>query len=284
MTKLANGTGDWNRYYSQEDDSVNFFKPTGDHGKLEARYVRREQDYFICYLSSATGCNRSCRFCHLTQTKQTMYSQATFNDFLNQAHQVFEHYTTQSPAKKVHFNFMARGEPLDNAHVRDPRLMALLDCQARSYGIDEVKFNISTIMPKKGQARTLNPEIVRLYYSLYSLDPKFRRRWLPHSADPRLALKALKKWGGEVKLHWAFIKDENDSQEGLYEIIDCLHDMYFHPDINIIQYNPFNCHSQASPQEVVATRVAALQLEGFNVKQIPRVGFDVAASCGMFLK
>jgi len=46
---------------SQEDQSVNFIADDGNDGFLEARYVRREDNYFIVYLSSQTGCIKACQ-------------------------------------------------------------------------------------------------------------------------------------------------------------------------------------------------------------------------------
>ncbi|HEU0077166.1 MAG TPA: hypothetical protein VFQ76_05915, partial [Longimicrobiaceae bacterium] len=96
---------------SSIDASVNFVE-TQLTGFLESRYVRKCDDYFICYLSSQSGCNRGCRFCHLTATGQTRAQDATKNDIIDQASAVLRHYKGQKPAKYVHYNFMARGEAL----------------------------------------------------------------------------------------------------------------------------------------------------------------------------
>ena len=99
---------------SAQDASVNWDRPA-DVGRLEARYVRRCADYFVVYLSSQTGCAQGCRMCHLTATGQTRLRDVTFGEMLEQARTVLDHYRREAPpARTVHFNFMARGEPLAN--------------------------------------------------------------------------------------------------------------------------------------------------------------------------
>jgi 23S rRNA (adenine2503-C2)-methyltransferase len=100
---------DFNVHHSAEDDSVNFVAGVG-FAAFEARYVRRSDDYFIAYLSSHTGCDRACRFCHLTAMGETSMAWAGMPDFMAQAHRVLSHYILEvdTPADRVHFNFMAR--------------------------------------------------------------------------------------------------------------------------------------------------------------------------------
>ena len=101
---------------SRLDASVNFVK-LADVGRIEARYVRRTDDYVVVYLSSQTGCRQACRMCHLTATGQTKLRDTTREELLEQADLVLDHYRAQQPARSVHFNFMARGEPMLNHTV-----------------------------------------------------------------------------------------------------------------------------------------------------------------------
>ena len=63
---------DFSAIRSAMDQSVNFSRPTSDGGMVETRFVRRIPTRFIVYISSMTGCDKACRFCHLTQTQASL--------------------------------------------------------------------------------------------------------------------------------------------------------------------------------------------------------------------
>lgn len=283
---------------SELDLSVNFEHRFTDHpGRLEARFVRRMDDYFIVYLSSQTGCKQACRMCHLTATGQTKLRDVTIEEYFDQAERVLQYYDGQPHARMVHFNFMARGEPLANKiflEHADEILEGLAE-MASKRGL-EYKFLISTIYPKEMNSHMLNtifkdpalyPEI---YYSIYSTDPAFRRKWLPKAAKPAEAIFDLSCWqtvtGKTPKIHYAFIKDENDSVEDIEGIIDLMDQFKLKVNWNIVRYNPPEGHSSEEPPETTVNHLADVirhKLPEARVKVIPRVGTDVKASCGTFL-
>lgn len=282
--------------FSQEDASVNFVTRCPNGGAFESRYVRREDSYFICYLSSHSGCNMACRFCHLTQTGQTMMESATIDDFLAQARLVFEHYKTQPPAERVNFNFMARGEPLSNTTIQMEwkALYDALRALAAEYGV-EPKFNISTIYPvefKWGLAETFAGTDVNFYYSAYSVDKfNFRKKWIPKAWSVRYALEQFRVWqartGGLLTLHWAFIEGENDSIKDLNEIIYNVRYEELKCKFNLVRYNPYSPAQGKEPSEEKLQELFDYMnraLDHPNSRIVPRVGFDVKASCGMFVE
>lgn len=282
------------RLQSEIDDSINFVE-TVDIGKLESRFVRRVQDYFITYISSQTGCDQACRMCHLTSTGQNKLRDATMPEMVQQAAHVLNEYRLRAnPAKYVHFNFMARGEPLNNQHmVHDNQMLfKFLDLSAMAYGL-ESKFLVSTILPASmpGTLSTVFDGDIKpfIYYSLYSMDTAFRRRWLPRAIDPNEALAQLKEFSvgseNQPKIHFAFIEGENDSVGSVERVCEAMvsHDARF--DVNIVRYNPYSAKQGVESSEDVIERNAQLirDVVGCNVKVIPKVGFDVKASCGMFV-
>jgi 23S rRNA (adenine2503-C2)-methyltransferase len=280
---------------SSQDASVNWDR-AASIGRIEARYVRRCSDYFVVYLSSQTGCNQGCRMCHLTATGQTRLRDVTFAEMIDQAVTVLDHYRREAPpARFVHFNFMARGEPLANqALLADADgLLGELARLAVALGL-RPRHLISTIYPRELAGRFLedvflthHPEI---YYSIYSMSDRFRRRWLPRALPADEALDRLSSWQRStnkiVTLHHAYIAGENDSEGDVHAICDALEERGLMVHVNIVRYNPFDpARHGVEPPEAVIERNAAIyreRLPNARVSVIARVGFDVAASCGMF--
>lgn len=282
-----------NVLHSVEDKSVNFVEEQLA-GFLEARYVRRCEEYFVCYLSSHTGCNRGCAFCHLTATGQTSFKPTSINDYVAQALHVFKHYRQQKPAKYMHYAFMARGEPLANPLLLDrgDELLVRLGQLAKDEGLP-AKFAVSTIMPQ-----TLNKPLVEvfgftsptIYYSMYSVDEAWRAKWMPTAMPVQQALGMLSDWQRHskkiVKLHWALIAGENDSEEQAEAVCDAVAQAGMLCEFNLVRYNPASSAQGVEADEDAISAYVTVLRERFpgTVKVVSRVGHDVKASCGMFVE
>lgn len=278
---------------SKEDASVNIVEENLQ-GFIESRYVRRSNDYFNCYLSSQTGCNKGCRFCHLTATKQTQFVNVTTRQFLDQAQSVFDqYYKSGKSAKRVHYSFMARGEPLSNLWIlrNGEDLLRKLGEFALGHQL-QPKFNISTIMPKSLDYSLVEifPLITpTIYYSLYSPDERFREKWMPQAMPVPKALDMLKDYQESskklIKIHYAFIKGENDSREQLERMCDMIEFRGLRCEFNLVRYNPFSAEQGVeSDEQTLHWNLEYLQQRLGAAKMIQRVGFDVKASCGMFVQ
>lgn len=284
---------------SEIDPSVNFVWDVAPGEALEARYVRRHENYVACYLSTQTGCAQACRMCHLTATGQNHPRDAKFDEVVDQARTVLDYYHQTKPgAKTVHYNFMARGEPMDSLLIvnESQRLFLRLGEMAAEYGMIP-RFLVSTIMPTsipfslEQLFPTVHPEI---YYSLYSMDPKFRKRWLPRAMPPENALDLLTEWQRHtkkiVRIHHALIRGENDNWVGNFsdvrQIAQAVRERGLRADFTLVRYNPPGEKYGSEPDQETYQRYAAelqTELPMSRIKTIDRVGFDVAASCGMFV-
>ena len=134
---------------------------------------------------------------------------------------------------------------------------------------------------------THHPDI---YYSIYSMSERFRRRWLPKALPAEAALDRLTSWQRSthkiVTLHHAYIAGENDAEGDVHAICDALEERGLMVHVNIVRYNPHDPsrHGVEPPEEVIERNAAIYRsrLPNARVSVIARVGFDVAASCGMF--
>lgn len=283
---------DFSAIRSAMDQSVNFSRPTSDGGMVETRFVRRIPTRFIVYISSMTGCDKACRFCHLTQTAQTMARLLSVEEMVAQAETVLA-AAEFSPGETVHFNFMARGEPLSNPAVGG-ELFERLRNLAVSLGL-KPRVKLSTILPLDFAERDWKEFVpdgipVDMYYSLYHLDADWRRRWIPKAMVPSDALRHLSAYRAatsqRIVLHWALIDGENDAVEHASAICVEAAKWSLDFDFNLVRYNAANGKSRESPRDRIDAYLAEMSRHVTapnRVKEIPRVGFDVAASCGMFL-
>lgn len=270
------------------DNSINFVEQQLT-GFIESRYVRRVPEYFIAYLSSQTGCNRGCKMCHLTTSHQTQFTNCDLQDFSSQLSSILSHYSTESSAKYVHINFMARGEMLANPTIinNSTELFYKLGQQCQEYSLP-VKFNASTIIPK-----TLRKSLIEcfpiitptIYYSIYSIEDNFRSKWLPGAMDVNDSLKLLSDYQRfskkVIKFHNAFIENENDNETSIINMMKLIKSYNIHGEFNIVRYNPFS-----ESQGVESSKLPAINkiINNFMpCKIITKVGEDVKASCGTFI-
>lgn len=273
------------------DSSINFSRHDPRGGMVETRFVQRVPERFIVYISSMLGCDKACRFCHLTQLGETNATCLSEDEMVEQAKVVFAE-VGNAGAQTVHFNFMARGEALSNPSVNRNLFVRLAELAA-SYGLAS-RIKISSILPS--DVWTHDPKDlhadgcppVDLYYSLYSTDADWRKRWIPKAMAPTDAMIWLRKFqketGQRVILHWALIDGENDSVEDARAAAALAKSAGIQAEFNLVRYNPANGKSREASDESIRAFLDEMETGiGGRVKTIARVGFDCKASCGMFL-
>jgi adenine C2-methylase RlmN of 23S rRNA A2503 and tRNA A37 len=235
-----------------------------------------------------------------------MMREATMRELLEQVSTLVEYVDKVNAedefrhgfVRTIHFNFMARGEPMENSVLFSAMQTFVLRAESivLAYRLPyKIRFNVSSIIP----TWVLDKEMyelwgmfhdyrVHLYYSLYSLDPAFRKRWLPRAADPLKALDKIQELQistrRPVVFHWAYIKGENDSLQMAEQIAAEIIKRQIHGTFNVVRYNPFSeDHGQEADEPILADCLKVISAALGSGKIIPRVGFDVKASCGMFV-
>ena len=291
---------------------------------LEARYVRRSPQYVSVYLSSHTGCRMGCQFCWLTAQNQTSFHHVDLPHYLRQLHSVLRDVPDPPPDRhsiRVNVNLMARGEALANrtmVHHYDELYDAIEHAVVNEHGFGGgVRINCSTIMPYTVRGRSLAADVfkyrpVSMSYSLYSIKPHFRRKWMPNAMPAMEALDQLKQMQldyqqhaastaaqplrvPQVNFHWAFIAGENDNEADVLDLLHAIKQRQFiNSKFNLVR---FNAHPRLTADGYRETEPAQLQRlfgliaaemnEAGIVTQhsriVPRTGPDVYASCGMFV-
>jgi 23S rRNA (adenine2503-C2)-methyltransferase len=190
---------------------------------------------------------------------------------------------------------MARGEPLANRALLSDADGLLGDLARRAVALGlRPRYLVSTIFPRELGGRLLEDTFLvhhpEIYYSSYSVRESFRRRWLPKALPAEEALDRLASWQRSTykvcKIHYAFIAGENDSETDVHAICDALESRRLMVHVNIVRYNPHDRrrHGVEPPEEVIRRNAMIYQsrLPYARVRVIPRVGYDVHASCGMF--
>jgi adenine C2-methylase RlmN of 23S rRNA A2503 and tRNA A37 len=235
--------------------------------------------------------------CHLTATQQFQLADVDIDGYMQQAEEVLRYYRTQNrPAKVIHFNFMARGEALNNSHLIKKGDYSVLEALAKlswSHNLHP-RFNISTIMPKAFADVDLIDHFPIIYpdfyYSIYSVNQEFRKEWMRNAQPVDAALLKLYRWQEItkkiVKLHFAMISGENDSTDDITALCKTIKASGLKTDINIVRYNPHSEEYGEESSEKIFNKNLTLMEEllpcNTKVDIIPRVGYDCFASCGMF--
>ncbi|QKF94590.1 ribosomal RNA large subunit methyltransferase RlmN/cfr [Fadolivirus algeromassiliense] len=290
---------------SKVDGSVNWIIPHRT-SYLEARYVRRKPEYISAYLSSHNGCKMGCKFCWLTATKQQDFNHATQYDYNTQLIQILDHAKkidkSDSKDVRVNINLMARGEPLANKVIinKYPEFYDSLNSIVKDYGYKETKINISTIMPYTIADRDLtdifSDKPVNLYYSLYSINPSFREKWIPNAISWKLALSKLvnfqEKTNNPIAFHFALIENQNDNIDDIKKMTDEISKFEFSKTkFNIVRFNPHPSlnYKESSDEkiyeiyEILKSIALDNSINTNKTRIVPRADPIVRASCGMFI-
>ena len=198
---------------------------------------------------------------------------------------------------------MARGEALANKTIINDysTFHKLMTDITKEYGYKETKINLSTIMPNTIADRNLidifKDSPVNIYYSLYSINPKFRDEWLPNAIPWEKSLNKLstfqKLTNNPIAFHFAIIKDHNDDLDDIKRMTDALIKFDFNKTkFNIVRFNPppnMSQYQEASEERIneIYTLLKSISkddsIETNKTRIVPRADPIVRASCGMFV-
>lgn len=293
---------------SKYDSSVNYIIPYAK-SFIEARYVRRSDNYISLYVSSHNGCKMRCKFCWLTDQKQNEFNHVNLDGYLFQVNHVLNEQRNNTMNKsnvRVNINFMARGEALTNSTIVNnyPNLYnSLHKLIVIDNDYKNIKMNISTIMPNTIKNKELfnifGHESVNIYYSLYSVNDKFKKNWMPNAINWKLSLDKLAKFqldsnnkSNNLVFHGTFIKGQNDSDKDVENLINEIKSRNFkNTKFNLVRFNPpkslLGLYEETPEERLneifkrISSEMNDKSLQKSSTK-IDRIGYDAFVSCGMF--
>lgn len=246
------------------DNSKSFLTLRG----FEAHYVDRRPHTID--LSSHKGCDRACTMCHLTLFGLTDMTEATPTDFFHQMELALDGV---EPDGLLKINMMAMGDI--TLHSMHHYIEPILYNKALSMGWEEAQIRIST--PGFGNVKLSSKRYpyVKYYWSLLTLDPNIRGKYLPKAKNPDFFLRELKtKQQDNFTVHFPVINGVNSSERQLIAIKDFL------PPNTRINLLPF----KNKVADIIEPPKLALDILGekHQVKVIQVTGLEVGASCGIF--
>ena len=186
--------------------------------------------------------------CHLTATGQTRLRDVTHRGIYRTGRDGAGPLPPRGPPARdgpfqLHGARRTAGQPVPAGGRRRPAGRPVAPAVALDL---RPRYLVSTIYPSDLGDRPLEDIFVthhpEIYYSIYSMSERFRRRWLPKALPAEEALDRLASWQRSshkiVKLHHAYIAGENDTEGDVHAICDALEQRRLMVHVNIVRYNP----------------------------------------------
>lgn len=289
-----------------KDGSINYLLELANKNIIECRYVRRKPSYISTYVSSHTGCKMGCTFCWLTQSGQTQFDHVTIPEYELQLNTVLSKAPTIINPKdvRINVNFMSRGEAMANKFVIN-NYKNLYDCLYNVVirnGYDKMKMNVSSIYPNSLKGHKLEivfkDRPVNFYYSIYSCNDSFRKKYVPNAVSVKYALDRLaclqeNHHDNTVVFHCAFIKGANDDIKEVNKMANLIKSYNFkNTKFNLVRLNPYIKNgvpimeesSKETLKEIfdIMNNAVTNKVPTQASRIVGRVGTDAFVSCGMF--
>jgi len=281
---------------SQVDKTVKYIFQDDAYGNgciFEASYINKDDGKDIICTSTHFGCRMGCKFCHLSDYSSKVSDHNIFSDMIYEAVKTIyadQGFDMLNMKQMLLVSYMGCGEPL-NDFGSTVDSMSLI---RRDFQKGMTRFAIATMLPKNKWTHffSLADDIkyydlkVKIHLSLHFVDDKIRSEWMPMALDIRSAISALEFYknitGNSVEIHYALMKDVNDSLKDAVALGKLL-DKRDIP-VKILKYNEKDSLSVISADEerVAKFRQVLTDFDIINEYYDPP-GRDIGSSCGAFM-
>lgn len=272
---------------SKIDKTVKFIFLMDDTLIMEMAYIDNNTGKDIICVSSQSACAMGCKLCHTTDyIGKLKVRNFTAEEITGGVRWVCNEMNLHLNTRMLLISYMGCGEPMLNvAHIVDS-MIALRGM------FSKIRFAIATMLPETHwvQFFTLTQAVreyalpVKIHLSLHSALEDCRGTLIPRALPIEPSIKALQFYqaatGNAVELHYALIKDVNDSHNDLTALFYLLHKSKIP-----IKFMPYNEKTTSvwKKGDILADYIELLIENGISHEFYTPPGLDVGASCGQFL-
>ena len=291
-------------FKDQTDGTIKSVFEINNSKIIEMGMLYNKLDKDVICVPTHHYCNLGCKMCHLTNNKTNKPMQKIkITDFMYCIIDTIKKYKTNK--KKLLISFMGVGEPLLNLELIENVFKE--ENKIKELGYDYISYAISTMMPNnnllklKNMINELNMPI-KVHFSLHTPIDKNRKELIPSTnVTIEEALNMLLIYSYNVKqnkiimnnyklfhsnnipieIHYTLIKNKNDSNKELKEIIKLL--KIYQIPIKFIKFNPINNLEISNNEEKWVSEIHK-NIPNLRIKTYSPPGREVGSSCGEFTK
>ena len=291
-------------FKDQTDGTIKSVYKINNSKIIEMSMLYNKLDKDVICVPTHHYCNLGCKMCHLTNNKTNKPMQKIkITDFMYCIIDTIKKYKTNK--KKLLISFMGVGEPLLNLELIENVFKE--ENKIKELGYDYISYAISTMMPNNNllKLKDLVNELnipIKVHFSLHTPIDKNRKELIPSTnVTIEEALNMLLIYSYNVKqnkiimnnyklfhsnnipieIHYTLIKNKNDSNKELKEIIKLLN-IYQIP-IKFIKFNPINNLNISNNEEKWVSEIHK-NIPNLRIKTYSPPGREVGSSCGEFTK
>ena len=291
-------------FKDQTDGTIKSVYKINNSKIIEMSMLYNKLDKDVICVPAHHYCNLGCKMCHLTNNKTNKPMQKIkITDFMYCIIDTIKKYKTNK--KKLLISFMGVGEPLLNLELIENVFKE--ENKIKELGYNYISYAISTMMPNNNllKLKDLVNELnipIKVHFSLHTPIDKNRKELIPSTnVTIEEALNMLLIYSYNVKqnkiimdnyklfhsnnipieIHYTLIKNKNDSNKELKEIIKLLH-IYQIP-IKFIKFNPINNLNISNNEEKWVSEIHK-NIPNLRIKTYSPPGREVGSSCGEFTR
>lgn len=259
------------------DGTVKYLFELEDGETVESVYLPDHDRYTVCF-STQVGCPMNCFFC--ATGKNGFKRNLTVSEIIDQIMVI----SSLSGHKLTNLVAMGQGEPMLNYANLMKALHILNDATGLQLGARRITISTCGVIP--GIESLISEKMqVNLAISLHAANDELRNRLMPVNRQYSLSklLDACRQYATatnrRITFEYTMIKNVNDSDKDLQELITLLRGMLCH--VNLIPFNPVpGLDMERSDITKVKHFLTELTRNGIEATVRKERGSKVAAACG----